>query len=233
MTTSGTAIFNPDFTDAIEEAFERATGDGPRVGYDMRTARRSINLLFADWANRGVNLWTVEERTQALTAFDGEYTLGSDIVDLIETMIQVPNTTQVTRYNLTRTSVSTYAGHTNPTITGRPTEIYVDRQRDAPIVKLWPLPNTDGYTLVYWVLRRIQDAGAYSNTGDFPFRFLPAFIAGLAYHIAEKRRQDDPNLIARLEMAYDKAWQRAADEDRDRSTLSIVPRSSSYRTGSR
>lgn len=232
MATSGTTTFTLDFVEAIEEAFERA-GVENRVGYDMRSARRSINLLFAEWANRGINLWTVEERTQALTPLVGEYTLDSDIVDIIETMVQVPNTTQVTRYNLSRISVSTYAGHTNPTITGRPTEVYIDRQRVAPIVKLWPLPNIAGYTLVYWILRRIEDAGAFTNNGDFPFRFLPAFIAGLAYYIAEKRQQADPALIQRLKLAYDEAWQLAADEDRDRSTLSIVPRSSSYRTGSR
>lgn len=228
MATSGTTTFTLDFVEAIEEAFERA-GVENRVGYDMRSARRSINLLFAEWANRGINLWTVEERTQVLTPLVGEYTLDSDIVDIIETMVQVPNTTQVTRYNLSRISVSTYAGHTNPTITGRPTEVYIDRQRVAPIVKLWPLPNIAGYTLVYWVLRRIEDAGAFTNNGDFPFRFLPAFIAGLAYYIAEKRQQADPALIQRLKLAYDETWQLAADEDRDRSTLSIVPRGSAYR----
>lgn len=228
MATSGTTTFTLDFVEAIEEAFERA-GVENRVGYDMRSARRSINLLFAEWANRGINLWTVEERTQALTPLEGEYTLDNDIVDIIETMVQVPNTTQVTRYNLSRISVSTYAGHTNPTITGRPTEVYIDRQRVAPIVKLWPLPNIAGYTLVYWILRRIEDAGAFTNNGDFPFRFLPAFIAGLAYYIAEKRQQADPALIQRLKLAYDETWQLAADEDRDRSTLSIVPRGSAYR----
>jgi hypothetical protein len=194
----------------------------------MKTARRSINLLFADWANRGINLWTVEERSQVLTIGQQSYTLGADIVDLIEYMLEDPLYSTVTRYNLTRASVSTFASHTNPLLPGRPTQIYVNRLAAAPTVQLWPVPNTD-FTMVYWVLRRIQDAGDYTNTGDFPFRFLPAFISGLAYMIAEKKRQDDPNLIMRLQSRYDADWQRAADEDRDRSTLTIVPRGSAYR----
>lgn len=232
MTTSGTAVFDLDFTDAIEEAFERA-GLESRSGYDMRTARRSINLLFADWANRGVNLWTVEERSEPLLVGVQDYTLGSDIVDLIEYMLQIPNVTQTTRYNLTRASVSTFATHTNPTLGGRPTQIYVNRQAAAPIVRMWPIPDQAGYSLVYWVLRRIQDAGAYTNTADFPFRFLPPFISGLAFMIAEKKRQDDPALIQRLGQRYDMDWQRAADEDRDKSTLTIVPRGSAYRVSRR
>lgn len=220
-------------TEAIEEAFERA-GLESRSGYDLRTARRSINLMFADWANRGINMWTIEERTQLLTYNVASYTLGTDIVDLIEYMIQIPTTSQVTRYNMTRVSVSTFAGRTNPEITGRPTEIYIDRQQPAPVVHVWPLPGTAGpYTLVYWVLRRMDDAGAYSNTADMPFRFLPPFISGLAYYIAEKRQQANPDLILRLQARYEADWQRAAEEDREKATLSIVPRGDVYRVGSR
>lgn len=230
MTVSGTTTFNPDFVEAIEEAFERC-GLESRNGYDMRTARRSINLMLQDWANRGFNMWAVEERTQVLTYDDGEYTLGTDIVDLVETMIQIPNTGDTTiRYNLTRVSISTHATRTNPNITGRPTEIYIDRQREAPVIHVWPLPDNSGtYTLVYWVLRRFDDAGAYTNTADVPFRFLPAFIAGLAYYIAEKKRTDDPNIILRLQQRYEAAWLLAAEEDREKATLTLVPRSSSYR----
>lgn len=230
MTTSGTTTFDVDMVEAIEEAFERC-GLESRNGYDMRTARRSINLMFADWANRGFNMWAVEERTQLLTYNDGEYTLGTDIVDLIETMIQIPATSSTTtRYNLTRVSISTHATRTNPDITGRPTEIYINRQQTAPVIHVWPLPGSNGpYTLVYWVLRRFDDAGAYTNTADVPFRFLPAFISGLAYYIAEKKRTDDPNLILRLQQRYEADWLRAAEEDREKATLTIVPRSSSYR----
>lgn len=230
MTVSGTTTFDVDMVEAIEEAFERC-GLESRNGYDMRTARRSINLMFADWANRGFNMWAVEERTQLLTYNDGEYTLGTDIVDLIETMIQIPPTSSTTtRYNLTRVSISTHATRTNPNILGRPTEIYINRQQAAPVIHVWPLPGDSGpYTLVYWVLRRFDDAGAYTNTADVPFRFLPAFIAGLAYYIAEKKRTDDPNLILRLQQRYEAAWLLAAEEDREKATLTLVPRSSSYR----
>lgn len=231
MATSGTTIFNLDMVEAIEEAFERA-GIESRTGYDMKTARRSINLMLADWANRGFNMWTVEERTQALTYGDGEYTLGTDIVDLVETMIQIPTTGngQVTRYNCDRVSISTHATRVNPELLGRPIEIYIDRQQPAPVIHLWPLPGDGGpFTLVYWVLRRIEDAGAYTNTADIPFRFLPPFISGLAYYIAEKKRTDDPNLILRLQQRYEADWLRASEEDREKATLSLVPRSSSYR----
>lgn len=233
MATSGTTIFNLDMVEAIEESFERA-GIESRNGYDMRTARRSINLMFADWANRGFNMWTVEERTQALDYGVGEYTLADDIVDIVESMIQIPPTGTGSagplRYNCDRVSISTQATRVNPGLLGRPTEIYVNRQQPAPIIHLWPLPGQSGpYTLVYWVLRRIEDAGAYTNTADIPFRFLPPFISGLAYHIAEKKRTDDPNLILRLQQRYESDWTRAAEEDRDKSVLKITPRGSSMR----
>lgn len=231
MTTSGTTIFNLDMVEAIEEAFERA-GIESRTGYDMKTARRSINLMLADWANRGFNMWTAEERTQALTYGDGEYTLGTDIVDLIETMIQIPPTGsgQVLRYNCDRVSLSTHATRVNPELLGRPIEIYIDRQQPAPIIHLWPRPGDGGpFTLVYWVLRRIEDAGAYTNTADIPFRFLPPFISGLAYYIAEKKRTDDPNLILRLQQRYEADWLRASEEDREKATWRQVPKGSSYR----
>lgn len=228
MTTSGTTVFNPNFIDAIEEAYERA-GVESRSGYDMRSARRSINLLFADWANRGINMWTVEERTQTLTNGTAAYTLESDIVDLMDHMIEIPNTTQETRYNLTRVSVSTHAGRTNPDITGRPTEIYINRLRDAPVINLWPSPNLSGFILHYWVLRRIEDAGAYTNTGDMPFRFLPAFVAGLAYLIASKKQATNEPLIARLQAVYEAEFRKAAEEDREKATLTLTPRAGAYR----
>ena len=237
MTTSGTTIFNLDFREAIEEAYERAMGTDtgmPRTGYDMRSARRSINLLFADWANRGLNMFTYEERTQALVDGVVEYDLGNDIVDVLDQVVQIPatGTGGPTRYNMTRVSISTQATRTNPLTTGRPVEVYYNRGVDGVTAHIWPVPNsTYVYTLVYWVLRRIQDAGAYTNTGDLPFRFLPAFIAGLAFYIAQKKRSDDPNLIARLEADYEKTWLRAAEEDREKATLKQVPRPSSYRVG--
>ena len=229
MATSGTTTFQLDFIEAIEEAYERC-GLESRSGYDMKTARRSINLMQLEWANRGINLWTVEERTQVLTASDGSYQLNADIVDLLEHVISISGTTTETRYNVTRVSVSTFATRTNPELTGRPTQIYINRKNEGPLINLWPLPDsTTTYTLHYWVLRRIEDAGAYTNTGDFPFRFLPVFVAGLAYYLSEKKCIDNPQIIERLKMRYEEQWANAADEDRDKSTLSLVPRPGSYR----
>lgn len=199
----------------------------------MKSARRSINLLFLDWANRGFNMWTVEERTQALTYAVGAYTLGEDIVDVIEQVVQLPEFTSgpnVSRLNMTRVSVSTHATRTNPNILGRPTEVWYNRQQPAPIANIWPLPDATGsYVLYYYVLRRIEDAGAYTNTADLPFRFLPAFIAGLAYMLAQKSRQDDKQLIADLKADYAEVWERAAQEDREKASLMIVPRGDAYR----
>lgn len=231
MAVSGTTTFDIELTEAIEESFERA-GAESRNGYDLRSARRSINLMLADWANRGFNMWEVTERSLTLTYGVGEYELGSDIIDLIETMIQIPTTGsgQVTRYNCDRVSISTHATRVNPELLGRPIEIYINRQREAPVVHLWPLPGDGGpFVLNYWILRRLDDAGAYTNTADVPYRFLPAFISGLAYHIAEKKRTDDPNLILRLQQRYEADWLRASEEDREKATWRQVPKGSSYR----
>lgn len=235
MTASGDTTFDLPFTDAIEEAFERA-GLESRSGYDMRSARRSINLLFSDWANRGVNLWTIEERTQALTYNVGSYDLTpttSDIVDVIEQVVQVPTAVtgaNVSRLNMSRVSISTQATRTNPNILGRPTEVWYDRRSGGVTAHIWPLPDATGsYILIYTVLRRMDDAGAYTNTADLPFRFLPPFISGLAYYIAEKRQQANPDLIARLEARYNNDWTRAAEEDREKAPLYITPRGDAYR----
>lgn len=197
----------------------------------MRTARRSINLMMLDWANRGLNLFTYEERTQTLTYNDGSYDLGADIVDVLEQVVQLPTTSStLSRLNMTRVSVSTQATRTNPNITGVPTEVFYQRLTDGITAHIWPLPDGNGpYVLVYWALRRIEDAGAYTNTGDFPFRFLPVFVAGLAYHLSQKKRRDDPNLVMTLKAEYDLLWDAAASEDREKATLRVIPRGSSYR----
>lgn len=230
--------FDPIFTDAIEEAYERATGTeggAPRDGYSMRSARRSINLLFADWANRGLNLWTYSEQTQLLTSGVGEYVIDADssLVDVLEQVVQLPPGSGgpgFQRLNMTRVSVSTQATRTNPDITGRPIEVFYQRTTTGITAHVWPLPGDGGpYTLVMWVLRRIYDAGAYTNTADVPFRFLPAFTSGLAFYIAQKRQPDNQALIDRLEADYEKTWERAASEDREKASLMLVPRGNSYR----
>ena len=222
MTTSGTATFDLDLTDLVEEAFERA-GRELRSGYDLRTARRSLNLLFADWTNRGVNMWTLEQGTVPLVAGTASYTLPTDTVDIVEHAIRNGTGTNQADMAITRLPVNTYAALTNKNVQGRPVQLYVDRQRAAPVVYLWPVPSDSTYTLVYWRMRRIQDAGSGVNTMDVPFRFLTAMVAGLAYYIALKLPEGQERLPG-LKAIYDEAWLQASTEDRDRSAVFLRPR---------
>lgn len=224
MATSGTTSFNPDFVEICEEAFERA-GAEMRTGYDLRTARRSLNLLFTDWANRGVNMWTIEQGTQTLTTGTGTYTLPADTVDLLDHVIRTGAGNVATQADLTcsRISVSTYSSIPNKLAQGRPINIYVQRL-NTPQFTVWPTPDaSQTYTLVYWRLRRIQDAGNGANTEDIPFRFQNAMIAGLAYMLAMKVPGGMERLPI-LKTQYDEAWQLASDEDREKAPVRLVPR---------
>jgi len=226
MTTSGTTTFNLDLNEYVEEAFERC-GAELRTGYDLRTARRSLNLLFADWSNRGINMWTIEQGSQVLTPGTATYTLPADTVDLIEHVIRTGagNVSTQTDLTITRISVSTYSSIPNKLQQARPIQVYINRQAAAPQFTVWPTPdNSQTYTFVYWRLRRIQDAGAGGTyTQDIPFRFLNALVAGLAYYLSMKI----PGAIERmqtLKQQYDEAWELASTEDRDKSAVRFVPR---------
>lgn len=233
MTTTATTAFNLNLNELIEEAFERA-GTELRTGYDFRTARRSLNLMFAEWANRGINLWTVEQGTINLNANQATYDLPVDTVDLLEHVIRTnAGTPDQIDIAISRITVSTYASLPTKTATGRPIQVYIDRQSGAtnpgptvahPTVTLWPVPNiSNTYQLVYWRLRRMLDAGTGVNTQDVPFRFLPCMVAGLAYYVALKI-PDAVERIPMLKQMYDEAWQQAQDEDRDRASWRVVPR---------
>ena len=224
MTTSGTASFNPQLTEIIQEAYDRA-GVIMRSGYEYRSARRSIDLMMQEWANRGINLWTVEEGSQLLTPGTATYTLPADTVDLIDHVIRTSPGNVASQADLTinRMSVSNYSTIPNKLSTGRPIRIYVDRQI-TPKFTVWPVPDaSQQYTLVYWRLRRIQDAGSPgTNTMDMPFRFMPALVAGLAYNLAMK----SPGAEARvpvLKAVYEEQFQLAADEDRSRASVRFLP----------
>ena len=225
MTTSGTAIFNPDVAEIVEEAFERA-GVEIRTGYQMRTARRSLNLLMMEWANRGINLWTVEQGSIPLTVGTVSYDLPDDTVDIIEHVIRQYDGSQAQQIDLqiTRIALPTYATIPNKLTTGRPIQLYVDRLSPTPVVKIWPTANQLGYTLVYWRLRRMQDAGqAATNTMDVPFRFVPALIAGLAYYVALKT-PESMDRIPMLKQMYDEAFDLASREDRDKAPVRFIPK---------
>lgn len=224
MATSGTTAFNLDLVELVEEAFER-TGNEMRTGYDLRTARRSLNLLFADWANRGLNMWTYEQGSIPLVAGTATYNLPTDTVDLLEHVIRTGAGNESTQADLTisRISVSTYATIPTKLTQGRPIQIYIDRKTTTPTVTLWPIPDdSQPYTLVYWRLRRIQDAGEGVNTQDIPFRFLPPMVSGLAYYLAMKV----PGGLERIQILkeqYDQDWLQASAEDREKASLRIVP----------
>ena len=225
MATSGTTAFNLDLTELVEEAFERC-GAELRSGYDLKTARRSLNLLFADWANRGINLWTVDTGSITLVPGTATYNLPADTVDLMEHVIRTGAGNVSTQSDLavTRISVSTYSSIPNKLTQARPIQIYINRQAPIPNVTLWPTPDgSQTYTLIYWYLRRIEDAGTGVNTMDVPFRFIPCMVAGLAYYLSMKI----PNALDRMQVLkaqYDEAWDLASTEDREKAAIRFVPR---------
>tara|TARA_R110002153_G_scaffold135658_3_gene285291 strand:+ start:97 stop:786 length:690 start_codon:yes stop_codon:yes gene_type:complete len=224
MTTSGTTAFNMDFTEIAEEAWERA-GREMRSGYDLRTARRSMNLMTIEWQNRGINMWTIDSGTINLVDGTSRYSLPADTIDLMEHQIRTNsgNTTTQSDLTISRISVSTYASIPNKLSRGRPIQLYVERLRDEPHVNVWPVPDNNGYVLYYWRMRRVQDAGAGSQTADMNFRFFPCLVAGLAFHIATKV----PELVERIPMLksmYDEQFELAAGEDREKTSARFVPR---------
>ena len=240
MTTSGTTSFNLDLSNLVEEAFERC-GSELRTGYDLRTSRRSLNLLTAEWANRGVNLWTIEQGEIPLVQGQIAYNLPIDTVDLLEHVIRTGTGQNQSDLTITRISVSTYATIPNKNAQGRPIQVWVDRQSgatypaggrpegtdpvtgiDYPQIYVWPAPEqSDYYTFVYWRMRRVQDGGNGTSTQDIPFRFLNCMVAGLAYYLSMKIA---PDRMASLKAQYDEQWKFAAEEDRDKSAVRFVPR---------
>ena len=214
MATSGSRDFDLDVAEIIEEAYERC-GLEVRTGYDARTARRSLNLMFADWANRGLNLWTVKQATQALTQGTATYTFTSDYTDLLEVVVRRSGTD----FEISRMSRSEYLTVPNKTTQGRPSQYYYNRQVE-PQITLWPTPENSTDTLVYYYVQRIEDVDALVNTTDAPFRFLPCMVAGLAYYTALKKAPERVQLLKNL---YEEEFQRAADEDEDRVALKLQP----------
>ena len=232
MTTSGTATFNLDLNEIFEEAFERC-GTELRTGYQFRTARRSLNLLTIEWANRGVNLWTIEEGSISMVTGQAIYDLPVDTIDLIEHVIRKGTGQNQQDISITRISVSTYATIPDKNATGQPIQVWVDRQSGAttptgvnyPKIHVWPTPNNPGnqYTFVYWRLKRISDAGGGVNTMDIPFRFYNCLIAGLSYYLSAKIPGAEGR-VAALKQDYEEQWRLASEEDREKAAIRFVPR---------
>ena len=221
MATSSSTNFELDVADYIEEAFERC-GLEVRTGYDMKTAKRSLNLMLAEWANRGLNQWTIVQRTQALTQGTQEYALATDTIDILSLVVRRSDTD----FALQRVSRDQFLNIPNKTTQSRPTQFFLDRQV-TPNLKVWPTPENSTDTLVFDVLTRMDDADTFTNTLDMPFRFFPCLAAGLAYYISIKRA---PNRAQLLKAMYEEEFERAMTEDRDRASFNVVPQYEYFRT---
>jgi len=219
MATSNSRDFDLDVGEIIEEAYERC-GLEMRTGYDARTARRSLNLMFADWANRGLNMWTVTQATKAITSGTATYSFDATYVDLLEVVLRNSSGTDFT---LSQMSRSEYLTTPNKTTTGQPSQYFFDRQT-IPTITLWATPNAS-YTLVYYYVSRIQDADALVNNADAPFRFLPCMVAGLAYYLSMKKA---PDRVQLLKAVYEEEFQRAAAEDANSTPLKLTPSMTYY-----
>ena len=220
MATSGSTDFELDVSDYVEEAFERC-GLEVRTGYDLQTAKRSLNLLFADWANRGLNQWTIAQRTQTVTSSTSTYDLGTDVIDVLSMVVRRDNND----LSMERISRDTYLSIPSKTTTGRPTQFFIDRQI-TPQIKVWPSPENSTDILIFDCLTRIQDADTFTNTLEVPFRFYPCLAAGLAYYLAIKKA---PDRIQLLKAIYDEEFDRAQAEDRDRASFNVAPSLRYYR----
>ena len=222
MATSSSTNFDLDVAEYIEEAYERC-GLETRTGYDLQTAKRSLNIMLAEWANRGLNQWTIEQRTQALTASDSEYSLGTDIIDILSLVVRRSGTD----FSMTRISRDAFLNLPNKTSTGRPTQYFLDRQI-TPNLKLYPTPENSTDVIHFDALTRIQDADTQVNTMEIPFRFIPCLTAGLAYYIAMKKA---PDRIQLLKTVYEEEFERAMAEDRDRSAFNVTPKLDYFKVG--
>jgi len=246
MAISGTYIFNPDVTELVEEAYERA-GLEMRSGYDLRTARRSLNFLMLEWQNRGINLWTIEEKTLETSAYGGlssqlvkgvsKYDIATGTIGLLDVILRTNDgsTSSQADYHISRISEPTYANIPNKLTQARPLQFLFDRKEilgagtdgaDQPsTITFWPVPDdSEKYKVIYWRISRIADVGNLgSNTMQVPDRFLPALVSGLAYQIAMKRPEAAPRVVP-LKQQYEELFKEAADEDRVKTSARFVPR---------
>ena len=220
-----TYAFDLDLGDAVEEAFERA-GSELKSGYDYRTARRSMNLMFLEWQHRGLKLWTSKRGSQSLTAGTSRYPLDAKILDIVEAFIRTNsgNTSRQVDQNLTRISVKQYSHLTNKLTQSKPLQFWLEKSDTVSSFNLWPVPDsTEPYLLEFYYIERIADAGsAGSDNPEIPSRFLPCLVAGLAYHIAIKKPELQER-IPLLKQLYDEHWQQAVDADRGKESLFFVP----------
>ena len=221
MAVSDSTDFELDVAEYIEEAFERC-GLEVRTGYDLKSAKRSLNLMLAEWANRGLNQWTIPQTTPALTSGTATYNLHTNVIDILSVVVRRSSTD----FAMERISRSTYLGIPTKSTTGRPNQFFLDRQI-TPVLKIWPTPENSTDTIIFDALTRMDDADTFINTMDMPFRFFPCLAAGLAYYISMKRA---PNRTQMLKAVYEEEFQRAMTEDRDRASFNVVPQYEYFRS---
>ena len=226
MATSNSTNFEPNVTEFVEEAFERC-GLELRTGYDLVSAKRSINLMLAEWANRGLNQWTIEEATQTVTKDTLNYTLDSNVIDILDCSLRRTDGSVTTDLSMGRLSRSEYLNIPVKATTGRPSQFFLDNQ-NAAVLKIWPAPENSTDVLVFNKLVRMDDADTAINTMDMPFRFYPCFAAGLAYYISVKKAPEKSGMLKQM---YEEEFERAMGEDRDRSSFTVTPQLNYYKVG--
>tara|TARA_R100001377_G_scaffold48035_1_gene27675 strand:+ start:130 stop:801 length:672 start_codon:yes stop_codon:yes gene_type:complete len=218
MATSSSTDFEPTVTEFIEEAFERC-GLELRTGYDLKTAKRSINLMLAEWANRGLNQWTIDQGTQTVTQGTTDYPLNSNIIDILDLVVRRTVSNTQTDISISRIGRSAYLNIPNKETQSRPSQYFLDK-KIAPVLKIWPAPENSTDILVFNKLVRMDDADKATNTMDMPFRFYPCFVAGLSYYLSLKK---SPQLTPQLKALYEEEFRRAADQDEDRASFRVRP----------
>jgi hypothetical protein len=219
MALSSSTNFEPNVAEFVEEAYERC-GIELRTGYDLKTSRRSINLMLAEWANRGLNQWTIEQATQTVTEGTTDYSLNSNVIDILDVVLRRTVNEVQTDISMNRISRSEYINIPNKTTKSRPSQFFLDKL-NTPNLKIWPAPENSTDILVFNKIVRMDDADTSTNTMDMPFRFYPCFVAGLAYYISLKRA---PERTAQLKALYEEEFRRAADQDEDRASFRIRPK---------
>ena len=218
MATSSSTNFEPNVTEFVEEAFERC-GLELRTGYDLKTAKRSINLMLAEWANRGLNQWTIEQATQTVTKGTNQYTLDSNIIDILDCSLRRDTDGTNLDLQMTKISRSEFLNIPTKSTQARPNQFFLDKQI-SPVLNVWPTPENNTDVLVFNKLVRMDDADTATNTMDMPFRFYPCFAAGLAYYIAIKKA---PDRVVMLKQMYEDEFERAMSQDEDTASFRISP----------
>ena len=222
MATSGTKTWTLYVDEVIDEAMSRI-GSEPITGNEAKGARRSLNIMMRDWANRGIQLWTIDEATQTVTEGTANYTLDTYTIDVTEAVISRTENSVRTDFQMERINREDYLNIPVKSTKGRPSQYFLDMQREAPVVYLYPTPDNSTDVFRYKRRNRIEDITASTESIDIPDRFLPSAVSGLSFYMAQKRPQIDINRRQELKLQYEEEFKRALDEGREKVDLKIYP----------